>query len=120
MDGDRQITVHGQQVSEIGTSYTLTVGETQVSNTKIAHILGAGEEIQINGGVRIVIKAGIGGICLQSAESAISIDATGITLQGPIRFGKATCLPPMPEPIAPIIKPVTSPKWPGDDPGRIS
>ncbi|MCU1252762.1 MAG: VgrG protein [Edaphobacter sp.] len=66
----------------------------------------------------MIIDGGLGGICLTSAESAISIDATGITLQGALRFGKADLLPAAPIPEAARSKAVALPKWPGDDPRR--
>lgn len=118
--GNQKITIAGQQVTDAEGSLTLKVGSTQVNRTGMVHIIEAGEEIHIKGGVRIVMEGGIGGISLQSAESAISIDATGIALQGPVRFGMATRVPPIPEPLEPVISSVISPQWPGDDPRQKS
>jgi type VI secretion system secreted protein VgrG len=117
VDGDRSTTVRGNQTSEIGGNCFVSVGENQIHRTGLAHHIESGEEVHIKGGVRVILEGGIGGICLKSAESAISIDATGITLQGPMRFGMADCLPATPEP-PPQIKQPIPPLWPGDDPRK--
>lgn len=116
VDGSRSETIRGEQTQTISGTSMLNVGGSQVSKTGMIHVIQSGEEIHISGGVRVIIDGGIGGICLSSAESAISIDATGIALQGPLRFGKADCLPPAPVPIVPTEKTLVAPRWPGDDP----
>ncbi|AXC13374.1 VgrG protein [Acidisarcina polymorpha] len=116
IEGGRYLNVKGEQASTVAGNYSLKVAGSQISRTGVAHVIESGEEIHIKGGVRVIIEGGLGGICLQSAESAISIDATGIAIQGAVRFGKADCLPALPDPIAPASKSVISPNWPGDDP----
>ncbi|HEY4047190.1 MAG TPA: type VI secretion system tip protein TssI/VgrG [Acidobacteriaceae bacterium] len=116
VDGSRSETIRGEQAQTISGNSMLNVAGTQVSKTGMIHVIQSGEEIHISGGVRVIIDGGIGGICLSSAESAISIDATGIALQGLVRFGKADCLPPAPVLIVPAEKTVVAPQWPGDDP----
>jgi type VI secretion system secreted protein VgrG len=116
IDGGRSETIRGEQAQAISGNATLKVAGSQVSKTGMIHVIESGEEVHISGGIRVIIDGGIGGICLSSAESAISIDATGITLQGALRFGKADCLPPAPVPIIPAEKTPVPPQWPGDDP----
>lgn len=113
--GDRKISVQGAQVTTVDGIYSLKVAGSQVSHTGVVHVIESGEEVHIKGGARVIIEGGIGGICLQSAESAISIDVTGIALQGPVRFGKADCLPAAPEPLVPPTEKATAPEWPGDN-----
>lgn len=114
--GSQNVSVRGDQVETIGGNSLRETTGSHVSKAGMIHLIQAKEEVHISGDVRVIIEGGIGGICLSSAESAISIDATGIALQGPIRFGKADCLPPAPEPIVPAAKEMVSPRWPGDDP----
>jgi type VI secretion system secreted protein VgrG len=114
--GSRSETVRGEQIQTVSGNSVMKVNGSQVSKTGISHVIQSGEEIHISGGLRVVIDGGIGGICLSSAESAISIDATGIALQGLVRFGKADCLPPAPAPIVPPERELLAPQWPGDNP----
>jgi type VI secretion system secreted protein VgrG len=116
INGSRSETIRGEQAETINGNSILKVGGSHVSQTGMIHIIQSGEEIHISGGVRVIINGGLGGICLSSAESAISIDATGIALQGPLRFGKADCLPPAPEPVVAVETEPKAPQWPGDDP----
>jgi len=116
IDGSRSETTNGEQVQVVSGNSMLNVSGSQISKTEMVHLIQSGEEIHISGGTRVIIDGGIGGICLSSGESAISIDLTGITLQGPMRFGKADCLPPAPPPIVSVEHEAVSPKWPGDDP----
>jgi hypothetical protein len=94
----------------------LKVVGSQVIKTGTIHVIQSEEEVHISGGMRAIIDGGLAGICLKSAENAISIDLTGIALQGLVRFGNADCLPPGPEPVVPSGKNPATPKWPGDDP----
>jgi type VI secretion system secreted protein VgrG len=116
IDGNRSEAVRGEQVHAVTGSSLSTVSGSQVSKTGVIHVIQSGEEVHISGGTRVIIDGGIGGICLSSAESAISIDLTGITFQGPVRYGKADCLPPAPEPVISVEQTSVPPKWPGDDP----
>jgi type VI secretion system secreted protein VgrG len=116
IDGDVSETILGGRAQAITGNSLLKVSGSQISKAGLAHVIQSEEEVHISGGVRVIIDGGIGGICLSSAECAISIDATGIALQGPVRFGKADCLPPSPELAVPAEKKPTPPQWPGDDP----
>jgi len=116
--GSRQDTIRGDQLLSIGANSSQNVGGSHSSKTGAVHVIHAGEEVHISGGVRVIIDGGPGGISLSSAESAISIDATGITLQGALRFGKANVLPPSPLLEVQPSKKVTLPEWPGDDPRK--
>lgn len=114
--GRQQVVVRGERHTDVSGSYVLNVGQTQISRTGLAHSIEAEGQIQLKSGGDIAIEAGAGGICLRSAESAISINATGITFQGPVRFGVATCVPPIPDLVESSQQPLSSPQWPGDDP----
>ncbi|ADV81921.1 type VI secretion system Vgr family protein [Terriglobus saanensis] len=116
--GNREDSIQGSQLLSVGMNHSLKVGGSQFSKSGVAHVIQAGEEIHISGGVRVIIDGGPAGICLMSGGSAISIDASGIALQGAMRMGKADCLPPSPVPEAAPAKNVSPPKWPGDDPRK--
>jgi type VI secretion system secreted protein VgrG len=45
------------------------------------HVLDAGQEMHIKGGMTVVIEAGVG-LCLSGPGGFISIDNTGVTIQG--------------------------------------
>jgi type VI secretion system secreted protein VgrG len=115
IDGDQCFRVHGQHIESVGTDRSLNVMGSQFSTTAGVHIIQSGEEIHIIGGTRVVVE-GTAGICLRSGDNIISIDATGITLQGDVRFGIANCLPGKPAPASPSFKTPIAPQWPGDDP----
>jgi serine/threonine protein kinase len=116
VDGDAATTVRGHHVESVGGSHSVTAAASQVHRAGIAHIIQAGEEVHISGKTRVIIEGGIGGICLKGPLGAISIDMTGITLEGPLRFGAADCLPPAPEPTLPDTQEMIAPQWPGDAP----
>ena len=115
VEGISSETVLGARSEKVAGMYSLEVAEIQASRTGIVHSITAGEEIDLNAGARIVIEA-LGSICLRAAECAITIDPSGICLQGPLRFGIAECLPPAPVPPAALGTPVVPAQWPGDDP----
>jgi type VI secretion system secreted protein VgrG len=116
VDGDAAASVRGNHVESIGGSHSVTATASQVHTSGIAHIIQAGEEVHISGQTRVIIEGGIGGICLKGPLGAISLDMTGITLEGPLRFGAADCLPPAPQPTLPDTQEIIAPQWPGDTP----
>jgi type VI secretion system secreted protein VgrG len=116
VEGDQRSNIRGEQVELVGANRSLAVTGSQFSTTGMVHVIQSGEEVHIVGGTRVVIDGGVAGICLRSAESAIQIDATGITLQGAMRIGVAACLPGTPAPPSPVPTPPIDPQWPGDDP----
>jgi type VI secretion system secreted protein VgrG len=116
VDGDATTSVRGDYAESIGGNYSVSATARQIQKSGIAHVIEAGEEVHISGKTRVIIDSGVGGICLKGPLGAISIDLTGITLQGPVHFGVADCLPPAPDPAFPDIQEVTAPEWPGDAP----
>jgi type VI secretion system secreted protein VgrG len=118
VEGDQRSSVRGEQVESVGANRSLNVTGSQFSTTGMVHVIQSGEEVHIVGGTRVVIDGGVAGICLRSAESAIQIDATGITLQGAMRIGVAACLPGTPAPPSPALTSPIAPQWPGDDPRK--
>jgi type VI secretion system secreted protein VgrG len=112
----QQVVIRGEQHTDIGGSYLLNVSQSQTIRSGLAHRIEAEGQINLKSIGNIAIEAGIGGICLRSAESAISIDATGITFQGPVHFGMATCVPPLPDLNESSMQSLSSPVWPGDHP----
>jgi type VI secretion system secreted protein VgrG len=78
-DADRSV---GQSSSEkIGANYSLQVGTNQYNKTGMLHVLDAGQEMHIKGGMTVVIEGGVG-LCLSGPGGFISIDASGVTIQG--------------------------------------
>lgn len=78
-NADRSV---GQNSNEkIGVNYSLQVGMNQYNKTGMAHVLDAGEEMHIKGGMTVVIEGGMG-LCLSGPGGFISIDPTGVTIQG--------------------------------------
>jgi len=118
VDGNQRSSVHGEQIESVGANRTLAVTGSQFNRTGVVHVIQSGEEVHIVGGVRVVIDGGLAGVSLRSGESVISIDATGITLQGAVRFGVADALPGTPAPPSTPLTPPVAPQWPGDDPRK--
>jgi type VI secretion system secreted protein VgrG len=72
----------GQSSNEkIGSNYSLQVGTNQYNKTGMLHVLDAGEQIHIKGGATVVIEAGAT-LCLSGPGGFISIDPSGVTIQG--------------------------------------
>jgi type VI secretion system secreted protein VgrG len=95
--GDRGVAVTGNQMEKIqgnadrsvgqacnekiGTDYSLQVGMNQYNKTGMLHVLDAGQEMHIKGGMTVVIEGGMG-LCLSGPGGFISIDPSGVTIQG--------------------------------------
>jgi type VI secretion system secreted protein VgrG len=78
-DADRSV---AQSCNEkVGANYSLQVGVNQYNKTGMLHVLDAGEEIHIKGGMNVAIEGGMG-LCLSGPGGFISIDPTGVTIQG--------------------------------------
>jgi type VI secretion system secreted protein VgrG len=72
----------GESCNEkIGANYSLQVGTNQYNKTGMLHVLDAGQEMHIKGGMTVVIEGGMG-LCLSGPGGFISIDPSGITIQG--------------------------------------
>jgi type VI secretion system secreted protein VgrG len=95
--GDKGVTITGNHVEKvqggaersvgancnekIGANYSLQVGVNQFNKTGMLHVLDAGQEMHIKGGMTVVIESGMG-LCLSGPGGFISIDPSGVTIQG--------------------------------------
>ena len=78
-NADRSV---GQNSNEkIGLNSSLQVGMNQYNKTGMVHVLDAGQEMHIKGGMTVVIESGMG-LCLSGPGGFISIDPSGVTIQG--------------------------------------
>ena len=108
---------------KVGTNYSLQVGQNQFNKAGTLYVIDAGQEVHIKAGTKVVIEAGMQGLCLSGPGGFVTIDASGVTIQGTmvkINSGGAS-LPGSPgnpdSPTAPTApKSPTEPSWPGDDP----
>lgn len=142
IDGDQQQNVKGNQTEKvgqnanrdvgqnfndkIGQNYSSNVGMNQYSKVGMVYVVDSGQEVHIKGGMNVVIEGGLG-VCLTGPGGFISIDPSGVTIQGmlvKINSGGAqlegspaqTQSPDAPgTPEAP-----KAPTWPGDDPSGSS
>jgi type VI secretion system secreted protein VgrG len=72
----------GQNSNEkIGLNYSLQVGMNQYNKTGMVHVIDAGTEMHIKGGMTVVIESGAA-LCLSGPGGFISIDPSGVTIQG--------------------------------------
>ena len=115
----------GQSQNEkIGMNYSLQVGQNQYNKAGMLYVVDSGQEVHIKGGMNVVIDGGMG-VCLSGPGGFISIDPSGVTIQGilvkinsggaPLQGSPAVPMDPQApgSPTAP-----TAPKWPGDDPSK--
>jgi type VI secretion system secreted protein VgrG len=79
--GDADRSVGGSANEKIGMNSSLQVGGNQYNKTGMLHVLDAGEEMHIKAGMTVVIEAGAG-LCLSGPGGFISIDPSGVTIQG--------------------------------------
>jgi type VI secretion system secreted protein VgrG len=95
--GDRGVTVTGNYAEKIqqdanhsvgensnekiGLNYSLQVGVNHYNKTGMVHVIDAGAEVHIKGGATVVIDGGVG-LCLSGPGGFISIDPSGVTIQG--------------------------------------
>jgi type VI secretion system secreted protein VgrG len=101
-------TTHGDRKSEIKANDHLTVGNNQHIKIGTGQYINAGQEIHLSSGLKVVLEAG-SELTFKAASSFIKLDASGITLVGPIiKFnsggapgsgsGAAPVLPIIPKP----------------------
>jgi type VI secretion system secreted protein VgrG len=101
-------TTHLDRKSEIKANDHLTVGNNQHIKIGTGQFINAGQEIHLSSGQKVVLEAG-SELTLKAAGSFIKLDASGITLVGPvIKFnsgggpgsgsGAAPVLPIIPKP----------------------
>jgi type VI secretion system secreted protein VgrG len=113
----------GENLNEkVGMNYSLKVGMNQYNKVGMVYVVDSGQEVHIKGGMNVVIEGGLG-VCLSGPGGFVSIDPSGVTIQGmlvKINSGGASLQgsPANPEdPQAPDPpKDPTAPSWPGDDP----
>ena len=121
-DGNANINVSQALNEKVGMNYSLQVGMNQYNKAGMLYVVDAGQEVHVKGGMTVVIDGGMG-VCLSGPGGFVSIDPSGVTIQGimvKINSGGASLQgsPGSPEsPQAPTApKSPTAPKWPGDDP----
>lgn len=122
VEGNAHENVTAALNQKIGTNYSLQVGMNQYNKAGMLYVVDSGEAVHIKGGMTVVIDGGMG-VCLSGPGGFISIDPSGVTIQGlmvKINSGGAALQgqpgsPQSPEaPVAPGSP--TAPTWPGDDP----
>jgi type VI secretion system secreted protein VgrG len=113
----------GQNLNEkIGMNYSSNVGMNQYNKAGMVYVVDSGQEVHIKGGMTVVIEGGMG-VCLSGPGGFVSIDPSGVTIQGmlvKINSGGAA-LQGSPaqtqDPVAPGNPTApTAPTFPGDDP----
>jgi type VI secretion system secreted protein VgrG len=78
---DQNITV-GMNVNEkVGMNYSLDVGMNQNNKVGMNYAVDAGVEAYIKAGMTLVIEGGMG-ICMKGPGGFVSIDPSGVTIQG--------------------------------------
>ena len=101
-------TTHADRKSEIKANDHLTVGNNQHIKIGTGQFINAGQEIHLSSGQKVVLEAG-SELTLKAAGSFIKLDASGITMVGPIikinsggapgsGSGAAPILPVIPKP----------------------
>lgn len=76
-------TTHADRKSEIKANDHLTVGNNQHIKIGTGQFINAGQEIHLSSGQKVVLEAG-SELTFKAAGSFIKLDASGITLVGPI------------------------------------
>ncbi|MGE6793730.1 type VI secretion system tip protein TssI/VgrG [Pseudomonas guineae] len=76
-------TTHADRKNEIKANDHLTVGNNQHIKIGTGQFINAGQEIHLSSGQKVVLEAG-SELTLKAAGSFIKLDASGITLIGPI------------------------------------
>ena len=72
----------GQNLNEkVGMNYSLNVGMNQYDKVGMVYVVDAGMEAHIKGGMTVVIEGGMG-VCLSGPGGFVSIDPSGVTIQG--------------------------------------
>jgi len=140
IDGDQQQNVQGNQTEKvgqdanrnvgqnfndkIGMNYSSNVGMNHYNKVGMVYVVDSGQEVHIKGGMNVVIEGGLG-VCLTGPGGFVSIDPSGVTIQGimvKINSGGAQ-LQGSPaqtqDPAAPgSPEAPKAPTWPGDDPNK--
>lgn len=120
INSNAHINVAQNQNEKVGANYSLNVGANHYNKVGSVYVVDSGEEVHIKGGVKVVIEGGLAGVSISGPGGFVSIDPSGVTIQGilvKINSGGAA-LQGSPasteDPAAP--KSPTAPTFPGDDP----
>jgi type VI secretion system secreted protein VgrG len=76
-------TTHADRKTEIKASDHLTIGQNQHVKIGTGQFISAGQEIHLSSGQKIVLEAG-SELTLKAAGSFIKLDASGVTMVGPL------------------------------------
>jgi type VI secretion system secreted protein VgrG len=137
VQGDKQQTIDGNHMEKVGQdasrnvgqnfnekvgmNYSLNVGMNQYNKAGMVYVVDSGQEVHIKGGMMVVIEGGMG-LCLKGPGGFITIDPSGVSIQGmlvKINSGGAQMSGSPAEtqdPTAPTAPEAPkAPTWPGDD-----
>ena len=65
----------------IGSNYSMQVGQNYSGKVGSVYVVDSGEEVHIKGGMKVVVESGMS-LCLSAAGGFITIDPSGVTIQG--------------------------------------
>lgn len=121
--GNANISVSQACNEKIGMNYSLQVGQNHYSKAGMIYVVDSGQEVHLKGGMNVVIEGGMG-VCLSGPGGFISIDPTGVTIQGllvKINSGGASLEGSPATPVDPQApqnpKSPTAATWPDDKAG---
>ncbi|HEX3436551.1 MAG TPA: type VI secretion system tip protein TssI/VgrG [Pseudacidobacterium sp.] len=78
---DSNINVGMNQNEKVGMNYSLNVGMNHYNKAGMVYVVDSGEEVHIKGGMTVVIEGGMG-VCMSGPGGFVSIDPSGVTIQG--------------------------------------
>ena len=97
VDGNKNETIGGVHKEQIGAAsnrsvgadfneqitgnYSLQTGQNQYNTVGQVYVVDSGQEVHIKGGMKVVIESSMA-LCLTGAGGFISIDPSGVTIQG--------------------------------------
>lgn len=81
ISGASNINVSEACNEKIGMNYSLQVGQNHYSKAGMIYVVDSGQEVHLKGGMNVVIEGGMG-VCLSGPGGFISIDPSGVTIQG--------------------------------------
>ncbi|WP_434457595.1 type VI secretion system tip protein VgrG [Stutzerimonas urumqiensis] len=76
-------TTHADRKTEIRANDHLTVGNSQHVKIGTGHFVEAGNEIHLSSGLKVILEAG-SELTFKAAGSFVKLDASGVTLVGPV------------------------------------
>jgi len=78
---DSNINVGQNHNQKVGMNYSLNAGMNHYSKAGMVYVVDSGQEVHIKGGMNVVIEGGLG-VCLSGPGGFVSIDPSGVTIQG--------------------------------------